>query len=367
MPGRLGRENSMRSPRRTAQTASALMIGLALVSAITVFGASLSKSVTSAVDNAVSADLIISNSSDSAPGVSNAIERVVSQVPGVTDTNTVYDGEVQVEDSLEQLTAVSPNHLAETVIMRMNSGDAASIADGALLIDTDTADSKHLAVGDTLPVKYAKTGIVDMRIGGIYKVNALLGSYVVSDAFFLAHFDQTLPVAVLARTSGDLVQPVTQALAAFPNAQIQTRTEFEDSQKQQVNKLLGLVYALLALAVIIALIGIVNTLMLSVFERTREIGLLRAVGMTRRQIRGMVRAESVILAIFGAFVGIVIGTGLGLALVTALRSQGFTETSVPVPQLIIFLVLAALLGLFAATFPARRAAKLDVLAAIAAD
>ena len=367
IPGRLGRENSMRSPRRTAQTASALMIGLALVSAITVFGSSLSKSVTSAVDKAVSADLIISNPSDSAPGVSGTVEHIVAGVPGVTDSNVVYDGQIQVGDSLEDVTAVSPNHLARTVSLRMTSGTADSIADGELLVDTDTADSKHLSVGDTLQVKYAKTGLTDMRVGGIYKVNALLGSYVVSDQFFLAHFDQSIPVAVLARTSGDQDQAVTAALAAFPNAQVQTRAEFEESQKQQVSKLLGLVYALLALAVIIALIGIVNTLMLSVFERTREIGLLRAVGMTRRQIRGMVRAESVILAIFGALVGIVIGTGLGLALVTALRSQGFTETSVPVPQLLIFLVLAAVLGLFAATFPARRAARLDVLAAIAAD
>ncbi|HWC34410.1 MAG TPA: FtsX-like permease family protein [Mycobacteriales bacterium] len=367
MPGRLGRENSMRSPRRTAQTASALMIGLALVSAITVFGASLSKSVIGTIDEAVSADLIISNSSNAAPGISNAVVPILAHVPGVTYTNTVYGGQVQVGDSLENVTAVSPTNVAQTVIIRMSSGNAASLAQGDLLIDTTTADSKHLAVGDTLDMKFAKTGVEAMHIGGIYKANALLGSYLVSNQFFLSHFDQPIPIAALARTTGDLEQTVTSALAAFPNVQVQSRAEFEKSQKQQVNKVLGLVYALLALAVIIALIGIVNTLMLSVFERTREIGLLRAVGMTRRQIRGMVRAESVILAIFGALIGIVIGTGLGLALVTALRSQGFTDTSVPIPQLIGFLILAALLGLFAATFPARRAAKLDVLAAIAAE
>jgi putative ABC transport system permease protein len=367
MPGRLGRENSMRSPRRTAQTASALMIGLALVSAITVFGASLSKSVTSSVDDAVSADLIISNPSDSAPGISNAVEPIVAKIPGVTYTNTVYIGQVGIADSVKDITAVSPRNLAQTVTLRMSSGTAASIAQGDLLVDRNTADDKHLAVGDMLPVRYAKTGTVEMRVGGIYQTNALLGSYVESDAFFLSHFDQPVPLAVLARTNGDREGAVTSALAAFPNAQVQTRADFEKSQKDQVNQLLGLVYALLALAVIIALIGIVNTLMLSVFERTREVGLLRAVGMTRRQIRGMVRAESVILASFGALVGIVIGTGLGLALVTALRSQGFTETAIPIPQLIIFLILAAMLGLFAATFPARRAAKLDVLAAIAAE
>jgi putative ABC transport system permease protein len=366
--GRLGRENSMRSPRRTAQTASALMIGLALVSAITVFGASLSKSATSSVDQAISADLIITNSSQSQPGISNAVAPLVARVPGVTVTDTAYDGQVQVGDSLEDLTAVGTATLAQTVILRMESGSAASLDSGDLLIDTTTASSKHLHVGDTLAVKYAKTGTVDMHVGGIFKTNALLGSYVVSNDFFLSHFDQTLPIAVLARTTGPSVeQAVTTALAAFPNAQIQSKAEFEKSQKQQVDKLLGLVYALLALAVIIALIGIINTLMLSVFERTREIGLLRAVGMTRRQIRAMVRAESVILALFGALIGIVIGTGLGLALVSSLRSQGISDTAVPIPELIGFLVLAALLGLFAATFPARRAARLDVLAAIATD
>jgi putative ABC transport system permease protein len=366
-PGRIGRENSMRSPRRTAQTASALMIGLALVSAISVFGASLTKSVTSAVDQAVSADLIISDFSDNAPGISNSIEPIVSRISGVVGTNVVYDGNVEVGDSLKDLTAISPKNLSETVLVRMDSGDAASIANGDLLIDADTADSKDLAVGDTLDVKFAKSGVVAMRVGGIYKPNALLGSYVVGDDFFLSHFDQPLPIAVLAQTDGDQQQAVTEALSAYPNVEVQTRAEFQKTQKDQVAKLLGLIYALLALAVIIALIGIINTLMLSVFERTREIGLLRAVGMTRRQIRGMVRAESVILALFGAVIGIVIGTGLGLALVSSIDAQELSEISVPIPQLVIFLVLAALLGLFAATFPARRAAKLDVLAAIATD
>ena len=150
----------------------------------------------------------------------------------------------------------------------------------------------------------------------------------------------------------------------YPTVQVQTRAQFESSQISGVNQLLGLVYALLALAVFIALIGIVNTLMLSVFERTREIGLLRAVGMKRRQIRSMVRSESVIISVFGAVIGIVVGTGLGLALVTALK---LSNSSVPVVSLVVFLFLSALLGLVAATWPARRAAKLDVLAAIATE
>jgi putative ABC transport system permease protein len=134
-----------------------------------------------------------------------------------------------------------------------------------------------------------------------------------------------------------------------------------------VNQLLALVYVLLLLAVIIALIGIVNTLLLSVFERTHEIGLLRAVGMKRRQIRGMIRTESVILSVFGAIIGIIVGTGLGIALAWSLKTQGITDIVVPFSSLIIFLILAALLGLLAASWPARRAAKLDILAAIAAE
>ena len=153
----------------------------------------------------------------------------------------------------------------------------------------------------------------------------------------------------------------------IPGLKVQTRAQFEKSQQQQVNQLLGLVYALLALAILIALIGIVNTLMLSVFERTHEIGLLRAVGMRRRQVRAMIRSESVILSLFGAVIGMVIGTVLGIAFADALKQQGITDIVVPFASLLAFLVIAALLGLAAASWPARKAAKLDMLAAIAAE
>jgi putative ABC transport system permease protein len=189
----------------------------------------------------------------------------------------------------------------------------------------------------------------------------------VSEDFFLFHVANPLPGAVLLRTDGSagVQQAVQRALNGFPNVQVQSKAQFEASQSAQVNQLLGLVYALLALAVLIALIGIVNTLMLSVFERTHEIGLLRAVGMKRRQIRAMIRSESVILALFGAVIGIIVGTGLGTALVSSLHSQGVSSTVVPASSLVIFLVIAGVLGLIAASWPARRAARLDVLAAIA--
>ena len=264
---------------------------------------------------------------------------------------------------------MSTGNLASTVILRMTSGTPAALSQGEMLIDSTTAQNKHLAVGDTVPARFAQTGPATLRIGGIYQANALIGSYLVSSAFFLSHYPAQSPGALLLSTNGSasVNSAVTSALAPFPNVQVQTRAQFEQTQVSAVNQLLGLVYALLALAVLIALIGIVNTLMLSVFERTREIGLLRAVGMRRRQVRTMIRSEAVILAIFGAIIGIIIGTGMGVALVSSLKQQGITDTVVPVPNLVIFLVLAAVLGLLAATWPACRAAKLDVLAAIAAD
>jgi putative ABC transport system permease protein len=361
VPGQLGRQNSMRSPRRTAQTASALMVGLALVAAMSVFGASVSRSATS------SADLLVTASGTGQ--LSHSVPAKVSAVPGVTVTTTVYRSQFEVSSALATLTAVSAGHLADTVILRMTAGSSAALAQGELLIDSTTATSRHLSVGDTVPVTFARTGASAVRIGGIYQANAVIGSYLVSARFFLRHFSPQPPGALLLRTDGGgaVAGAVTRALALFPNAQVQTRAQFEQTQTASVNQLLGLVYALLALAVLIALIGIVNTLMLSVFERTREIGLLRAVGMKRRQVRAMIRSEAVILAIFGAIIGIVIGTGLGVALVSSLKQQGITDTVVPASSLVAFLFLAALLGLLAATWPARRAARLDVLAAIAAQ
>ena len=373
--GRIGRKNSMRSPRRTAQTSAALMVGMALVSTIAVYGASLSKSATGTVSDAVSADYIITAPATGGPntGFSLGTTEAVAKVPGVTRVTNVNSGQLEISRSLATLSSLAPSDLSSTVILKMSSGAAAkSLAEGQLLIDTNTANTNHLSVGSVVPVTFAETGPTTMRIGGIFKPNALLGSYLTGSAFFHTHFAATtLPVALLLATSTGATPPtsaaVKAALRGYPNLTVQTRAEFQKTQQTSIDQLLGLIYALLALAILIALIGIVNTLMLSVFERTHEIGLLRAVGMRRRQIRAMIRSEALILSVFGALIGVVVGTGLGVALADSLKQQGITDIVIPFTNLVIFLLLAALLGLGAATWPARRAARLNVLEAIATE
>jgi putative ABC transport system permease protein len=364
--GRLGRENSMRSPRRTAQTASALMVGMALVSTIAVLGSSLAASATTEVNRAVAADYLVT-----AGSMSRDVVPTIAKLPGIETVSTVYSGQFDFEGSLSSLHAISPARLSRTLSLQMTAGSAApALAAGELLVDSQTAGSKHLHVGSLVPVAFVQTGSTQLRVGGIYEQNPLVGSFVVSDRLFLAHFNNPLPVGALVRSTPGATgveRELNRALAAYANLSIQSRAQFEHAAQSQVNQLLGLIYVLLALAIVIALIGIVNTLMLSVFERTREIGLLRAVGMKRRQVKAMIRSEAVVIALFGALVGIVIGTCLGVALSWSLRNNGVSVISVPAGSLIAFVVLATLLGLGAATWPARRAASLDVLRAIATE
>jgi putative ABC transport system permease protein len=266
---------------------------------------------------------------------------------------------------------VSPDGLPQTVHLAITAGRGArALAAGQLLIDTTTASAKHLAVGSAVPVTFAQTGNETITIGGIFKANPLIGSYLVGAGFFVSQFHNPLPIGILVSThpgADHVGRAINSYLNAYPNVGVQTRAQFEQSQQNTVNTELGLVYVLLALAVVIALIGIVNTLMLSVFERTHELGLLRAVGMKRRQVRTMIRSEAVIIALFGAVIGVVIGTALGVAFAASLKQQGINEIAIPYASLVGFLALSALLGLGAASWPARRAAKLDVLAAIAAE
>ncbi len=227
-------------------------------------------------------------------------------------------------------------------------------------------------MGDAVPAQFARTGHKQLRIVGIYEDNRLIGDYLVGLSTFDQNFTEHLDDFVLARAAPGIPARQTAAAVAsvqkqFPNVKVEDQAQFRATQASQINQLLGLITALLGLAIIIALFGIVNTLALSIFERTRELGLLRAVGMSRGQVRAMVRWESVIIAVFGALLGTAVGVFFGWAMVQALKSQGISVFTIPGGQLVTYIVLAAVAGVLAAIGPARRAARLDVLRAIATE
>jgi len=242
---------------------------------------------------------------------------------------------------------------------------------GVVLVADDTAKDKSLTVGSTVPAQYPDGTKEQLRVGGTYKSNQLVGGYVL-DSSAGHHFEQTLYQAALIKMApgADAAQvrgELEQAIKPYPNVQLQDRSEFVGEITSQIDQLIQFFTLMLALSVLIAVLGIVNTLALSVLERTRELGLLRAVGMSRRQVKRMVRVESVLVAVFGGLLGLAVGAVFGVALQRALVDQGVTELTFPVGQLAVYLVLAAVAGVIAAWLPARRASRLNVLRAIAAD
>ena len=254
--------------------------------------------------------------------------------------------------------------------LELRSGDLAGLAQGGVMVEEREAEEQGLRVGSTIPMEFARTGVQRLPVVGTYAQNQLLGNYLVSTATYVANYTERLDFVVLAKAEAGVPPAAARAAlervtADFPNVEVRDQTEFKETQKDQINQALGLVSALLGLAIVIALLGIVNTLALSVFERTRELGLLRAVGMSRRQVRSMIRGESVIIAVIGAVLGLAVGVLFGWVLVADLQSQGINRLVIPVGQLLFYVVMAAIAGVLAAVFPARRAANLDVLGAIA--
>ena len=367
MAARLGRENAMRNPRRTAATSSALMIGLGLIAMVSILSASLKASFDAALQDTLRADLVLTSSSFLP--FSQEVAARTADVDGVEAVSAFRQGGFKVNDSDAAMTGVDPATIETVANLGPSEGAIASLDGGDVLVYDQTMEDNGWAVGDELPSAFATIGDDPLTIGGTFDDNRLVGDYVVSldtfDELFRAQLDTFVFVKVAdgadtAAVRGD----VEQATAEFGNIEVQDQAAFRDQQAGFVNQLLGLVTAMLFLAVVIALFGIANTLSLSIFERTRELGLLRAVGMGRTQVKRMIRWESVIIAILGALFGIAIGIFFGWALQQALAPEGITEFVLPVGQLVFFLILAALAGVVVALLPARRAAKLNVLEAI---
>ncbi len=364
--GRLGRGNAMRSPRRTAATAAALMIGLGLVSFVSIVAASVKASVNATLERTLRADLILTSSSFA--GFSPQLAADLRRLPQVGVVSEVRFGQARVGGGTVQVVGIDPATIERVVAPDVAAGSLRSLAAGGIMVDQTTADRHRWKVGATIATGFGATGTRSLPIVGIYRPNALLGRYAVSLSTFAANAPDALDSAVLVDARPG-VSPaaahaaVVRAARAYPNVTVNDQASYRRQQAAQIDRLLALITALLMLSVAIAFLGIVNTLGLSVLERSREIGLLRAVGMTRRQVRGMVRAESIIVAVFGALLGVAVGVLFGWAMVRAM----LTELAIPVGQLALYVVLAAALGIVAAVWPARRAARVDILRAVTTE
>jgi putative ABC transport system permease protein len=370
VPGKLGRENAIRNPKRTASTAAALMIGLGLVSFVSVFAASIKSSSNRILEEAIRADYIVT--SPQFTGFSQDIAARLRTEPVFSAVEEFRQGLFGLNGNATQIQGTDPANLSDVINVKMVAGSLSALGDDDVLVYKSTADSHGWKVGDTVEMEFARTGTQKLTLVGIHSDNRILGNFVVSLPTYEKNFTLQLDNVVAAKTAAGVSPAEAKAAVAavakeFPNVKLEDQDEFRKSQANQIDKLLGLIDALLLLSILIALVGIINTLALSILERTREIGLLRAVGMARKQIRSMVRWEAVIIAVFGALLGSVVGVFFGWAIVQALHSQGITVLTVPGGQLITYVVIAGLFGVIAAVLPARRAAKLDVLKAVVTE
>ncbi|HSP36546.1 MAG TPA: FtsX-like permease family protein [Frankiaceae bacterium] len=371
--GEVARENAMRNPKRTAATASALMIGVGLVCFITVLATSTKTSINSTIDKAFTGDFVVNSGASQyqSGGLDPAIARQINGLPEVAAATGLRLAPVQLEGKAQQIVAVDTKTAYQIMDVKPLQGST-QLGAGEVAVYEKVAKDHGLRVGSVIPARFPSTGEKPLRVGLIYGENQPAGNYFISTAAYDANFPNPYDYQIYVKkapttSSAAALAAVKRTTSAYPGTEVLDQAGLKDQIAQPINQLLALVYALLLLAIIIALLGIGNTLALSIFERTREVGLLRAVGMTRPQLRSAIRWESVIIALQGTVLGLIIGVFFGWALVRALKDQGITTFSVPVGTLIVVVVLAAVAGVVAAILPSRRAAKLNVLRAIVSE
>ncbi len=368
--GRMAEQNALRNPRRTAATASALMIGVTLVSMMAVVGASATASIDTVISEEFAADFVVSNVVGQP--FSPAITARVAAVPGVADVAALRYTVTDLGGRTSAYVAgADPRALRAVLPLTMRTGSLADLGADGILVESGRAAAQHLAVGSTLTA--GSGGGVRFTVVGTYARNTILGtSYLVSfeglDRLGAARQDSVAYLTVAPGADRLAVERgLDAAVRGLPLVTVKDQAAYAAEQREPVDQLLHLVDALLGLAIVIAVLGIVNTLGLSVIERTREIGLLRAIGLLRTQLWQLLTLESVAIALLGAVLGIVLGVGFGIALQRALAGQGLSELAIPARQLLGFLVLSGVVGVLAALWPGRRAARLDILRAITAE
>ena len=375
-PGRLARENAARSPRRTAATAVALTVGLALVAMVSVVGQSFKDTFVDTLTNAVSADYIVSVESNA--GLPKTLASDLRSA-GVGSVVTFGSDRVQILSDADPsridettLTVTDVAHLGDVVNLDIVDGSLDGYDPQAgLLVHADAADDWGMRVGDGVRLQFVSGNTATVIVAAVYSEDAFWGDWLIDGAlhqrFATSASDNVALVDAAIDEPSAARALISDVLAAYPQADLEDRQEFQQSAESTLDNALALVNVFLLFALIIALFGIVNTLTLSAFERTREIGLLRAVGMTRRQLRRMIRWEAVTIALYGALIGVVLGLAFGVAAAVAIPDEIVDRVSVPAGQFVVFVALAVVFGLAAAILPSYRASRMNVLDAIASD
>jgi putative ABC transport system permease protein len=365
--GVLARRNAMRNPKRTSATAAALMIGLALI----VTAAVLVGSVRAVIGAQISADAktnfyVQATSTDA--GLTPDLAGAIARVPGVRQVTEVRTTDATVAGAAHQnVDGIDPAAIGAFTSLGVRSAAMASLRAGGLLVSASAAAAHRWRPGDLVTIVFGSYGVSRLRVGGTFTNPGPLSGYLISQEAFTADTGIRTDAVDLVRASPQARAPLLRALSGYPGAQLLDQAGYAGSRQAMLGTILNLITALLVLAVIIALLGIASTLALSVAERTRELGLLRAVGMRRAQLAQMIAAESVIVAVIGALLGTALGVGLGSALAAAFTRSQQTTVVIPGGQIAVYVIAAAVAGLLAAIAPARHAARMNILTAIAAD
>jgi putative ABC transport system permease protein len=375
VPGRLARESAARAPRRTAATAMALALGLALISFTTVVASSVKASIRQSYGEVISADYVIeSGRNEMLGGLPAHLHHHVANLPQVAVASRLRYGHWKDGQATRALTAIDPATLPQVTSLHLTAGTIGALAGGGIVLADHVAIQHHLGLGDTLVMTFARTGAQRIPIVGVLRdadAQALSTDYIISLDTYARHDTENLDASIFVKAAdgvrpADATTAIRSALADAPTAQLRDQAAAVAGRTQTLDRILGLVTALLLLTIVIALLGITNTLALSIIERTREIGLLRAVGMTRSQLRWMIRGEAVVVAALATVLGLGLGIGFAAATVAALGSTTPIAVVLPAGRLLLVVGVALAAGLLAGLLPARRAARLDVLAAISA-
>jgi putative ABC transport system permease protein len=372
--GEVARQNAMRNPKRTARTGGALMVGVALVAAITVIAASVRDWTRDSVGELFTGDYVISTTMSTFGGLSPELASEVAALPDVDSATGVRMGAAHDESSGDDVlyVAVDPGPANEMFDLDMATGSLADLTDTGILLSVGQADDRGVGVGDPVTWSFLNGTSRTLTVQGTYNNDEFAGPYVVSQGLHAATGVDQLDISVyVAAAPGSDPERLTDELAAtaaaYPNADVQSRSEYIDAQAAQFDQIINLMYALLALAAVIALVNIANSLVLSIHERTREVGLLRAVGSTRGQTSRSVLWEGLIVALLGTLLGLVMGTFFGWSISIVGRGFEVGAFVMPIVPLLVIGLLAVMGALLASIRPGWRAAHLDVLQAIASE